>query len=78
MLSIKVWRSLSENEKKICLARPVPKSSVKNTVQEIINKVRHLGDQALFSFTEQFDGARLDNLQVPKIKLKTQVLVGNP
>ncbi|STY29557.1 histidinol dehydrogenase [Legionella wadsworthii] len=66
MLPIIDWQSLSEDKKKTCLARPVPKNSFKNTVQEIINKVRHLGDQALFSFTEQFDGARLDNLQVPK------------
>jgi len=34
------------------------------TVLEIIGTVREEGDQALFNYTEQFDGVRLDNLIV--------------
>jgi len=34
------------------------------TVLEIIGTVREEGDEALFSYTEQFDGVRLDNLIV--------------
>lgn len=70
MLSIKNWQSLSEIEKKICLTRPTQTFSVKNKVQEIIKQVRTFGDQALFAFTEQFDGARLNSLQVPRQKIE--------
>lgn len=68
MLSIKNWQSLSQDEKEICLTRPMHTSSVKSKVQEIIKQVRTLGDQALLTFTEQFDGARLNSLQIPKQK----------
>lgn len=70
MLSIKNWQSLSQDEKEICLTRPMHTSSVKSKVQEIIKQVRTLGDQALLTFTEQFDGARLNSLQIPKQKIE--------
>ncbi|HHT0594253.1 TPA: histidinol dehydrogenase [Legionella anisa] len=70
MLSIKNWQSLSQDEKEICLTRPMQITSVKSKVQEIIKQVRTLGDQALLAFTEQFDGVRLNSLQVPKQKIE--------
>ncbi len=70
MLSIKNWQSLSQDEKEICLTRPMQTSSVKSKVQEIIKQVRTLGDHALLTFTEQFDGARLNSLQIPKQKIE--------
>lgn len=70
MLSIKNWQSLSQAEKKFCLTRPVQTSSVKSKVLEIINQVRTFGDQALFALTEQFDGAHLNSLRIPREKIE--------
>ena len=69
MLSIKNWQSLSQSEKKQCLTRPLQTSS-KSKVQEIIKQVRAFGDHALFALTEQFDGARLESLQIPQRKIE--------
>ncbi|WP_454783923.1 histidinol dehydrogenase [Legionella sp. WA2024007413] len=71
MLSIKTWQALSQEEKEICLTRPMQTSSVKSKVSEIIKHVRTFGDQALFAFTEQFDGAFLKSLQIPMQKIET-------
>ena len=38
--------------------------AIDEKVLEIINQVRKTGDQALFSYTEKFDGAALDTLIV--------------
>ncbi|MCW8443410.1 histidinol dehydrogenase [Fluoribacter gormanii] len=70
MLSIKSWQTLSQAEKNLYLTRPVQTSSVKNRVHDIIKQVRTLGDQALFALTEQFDGACLKSLEIPKNKIE--------
>ncbi|KTD06521.1 histidinol dehydrogenase [Legionella gratiana] len=70
MLTIKNWQSLSQTEKMQCLTRPLQTSSVKNQVQEIIKKVQSFGDKALLALTEQFDGVRLENLQVSTQQIK--------
>jgi histidinol dehydrogenase len=69
MLAIKNWQSLSRAERKQCLFRPVPTSSAKQSVLEIVQQVRTLGDQALFELTEKFDGVSLKTLQVPQEKI---------
>ncbi|WP_392538961.1 histidinol dehydrogenase [Legionella sp. 227] len=74
MLSIKNWQSLSQTEKKHYLTRPLQASSAKDKVQEIIKQVRTFGDDALFAFTEQFDGARLESLQIPKQKIENSCI----
>ncbi|WP_454781278.1 histidinol dehydrogenase [Legionella sp. WA2022007384] len=70
MLSIKNWQTISQDEKKLCLTRPMQTSSVKSKVDEIIKQVRTFGDQALFAFTKQFDGAYLKSLQIPTKKIE--------
>ncbi|MTT31644.1 histidinol dehydrogenase [Terrilactibacillus sp. BCM23-1] len=37
-----------------------------NTVKEIINEVKQRGDQALYDYTERFDGVKLTHLKVTK------------
>ncbi|PWY55657.1 histidinol dehydrogenase [Legionella qingyii] len=70
MLSIKNWQTLSQAEKKLYLTRPMQTSSVKSKVHEIIKQVRTFGDQALFAFTEQFDGACLKSLEISRNKIE--------
>ncbi len=42
----------------------LPKNELNETVNNIMNDVKQNGDEALFRLTEEFDGAKLDNLQV--------------
>jgi histidinol dehydrogenase len=70
MLAIKNWSSLSLADKKQCLSRPLQISAAKKSVSDIIGQVQSLGDEALYQLTEQFDGARLETLQVPSQKIK--------
>lgn len=48
------------------LIRTVAKSGVSDTVRAIIDQVRDRGDEALFSFVEQFDHVRPDALETPR------------
>jgi len=50
---------------------PVSNEKIRAQVLEIINKVRKNGDRALFEYTEQFDGAVLDQLQISVAELQT-------
>ncbi|KTD57440.1 histidinol dehydrogenase [Legionella santicrucis] len=70
MLTIKNWQSVSQTEKMQCLTRPLQTSSVKKQVQKIIKEVQSFGDKALLALTEQFDGVRLDSLQVSTQQIK--------
>lgn len=45
-------------------ARSVPTADVSGTVSEIIAAVRERGDEALFGYTERFDGVKLSSLRV--------------
>jgi histidinol dehydrogenase len=40
--------------------------SVQEAVERIVNEVRDKGDKALFDYTEELDGVRLDSLEVDK------------
>lgn len=71
MLTSTYWQSLSQTEKEQCLSRPLQTSAVNNKVLEIFNQVKTDGDKALFDLTEQFDGARLEALQVPREKIES-------
>ncbi|TAL60081.1 MAG: histidinol dehydrogenase [Legionella sp.] len=66
MLSIKFWDVLSTQQKEDCLTRAVQTNSPREVVLDIIQQVRTLGDAALFALTEKYDGALLEQLQVPK------------
>ena len=50
-------------------ARFVPEVNVEDVVAQIIQDVRQNGDKALLRYTEKFDGAKLDCLQVSQAEL---------
>jgi histidinol dehydrogenase len=60
------WNTLSDADRRGVLARPTQDSraDIANVAQEIVTAVRQEGDAALRSFTERFDGARPNALQV--------------
>ncbi|MBU3023352.1 histidinol dehydrogenase [Aestuariibacter sp. A3R04] len=61
------WSSLSESEKKAALARPVMKNSdsLRTTVAKILSAIRDRGDEAVLSYTRQFDCTSLQQLPLP-------------
>lgn len=65
-MKIYCWNELQEDQKKRVFFRPVSvdSSGVFKTVQNIVNQVKLLGDEAIFSLTRQYDGAELKALQV--------------
>ena len=60
---IKIYRYGEVNAEDV-FARAEAKMNVGATVSEIIGNVRMRGDEALFEYTERFDGARLSSLAV--------------
>lgn len=77
MLCIKDWQSLSFEEKKQCLSRPVQSNSVKDSVSSIIKRVQNAGDKALYELTQQFDQALLETLKVPQQKIENARITPN-
>lgn len=59
------WPQLTAEQQTQLLSRPALADSqaLSDTVADIIQQVKDQGDQALLSFTERFDGAKLDNLR---------------
>ena len=62
------WNSLSERERRAALARPSLESraDITATALDVINTVRADGDEALYAYTERFDGVKLDTLAVSR------------
>ena len=60
---IKIMKYAKTSPEEI-LARGTSKIDVSKTVSEIINEVRNKGDEALFSYCEKFDGAKIESLEV--------------
>ncbi|MBL4910713.1 MAG: histidinol dehydrogenase [Alteromonadaceae bacterium] len=60
------WQALSAQEQKNVLARPaIANNALLSTqVNNILAQVKTKGDQALFDFTEKFDGISLNTLKV--------------
>ena len=59
-------------------ARVVPTVNVEEIVTEIIAKVRNEGDKALYFYSEKFDGAKLNSLQVSAEEIKEAVAAVEP
>ncbi len=57
-------RELKDEDLKALLSRDVGISEVLSAVNEIVMEVGGSGDEALFKYTEKFEGARLDDLRV--------------
>ena len=60
----KMLSDLKEEDLRGLLTRDVGITDVLETVNEIVMEVGEKGDEALFGFTEKFEGARLDELRV--------------
>jgi Histidinol dehydrogenase len=62
------WTTLTDADRRGVLARPAQESraDIAAVALEIVNAVRQSGDAALRSYTERFDGARLESLAVPE------------
>jgi len=60
------WQTLSQQEQKNVLARPAISDNalLSTQVNNILAQVKAKGDQALFEFTEKFDGVALNTLRV--------------
>ena len=65
------WNSLSERERDAALARPTleSRSDIAAVALEVVNTVRQQGDDALRSYTERFDGVKLESLAVSREEL---------
>lgn len=66
------WAELSESERDEALARPSAMSDegLISSVKEIVQTVRDAGDKAVRSYTKQFDGVDIENLEIPLEALK--------
>jgi histidinol dehydrogenase len=60
----KMLSGLKDEDLHALLSRDVGISDVLSAVNEIVMEVGSKGDEALFKYTEQFEGARLDDLRV--------------
>lgn len=60
----RMLRDLKDEDLRALLSRDVGISDVLSAVNEIVMEVGSLGDEALFKYTERFEGARLDELRV--------------
>jgi histidinol dehydrogenase len=59
------WKALDEPGRRAALARPAPLGpEARRVALEVIEGVRHGGDQALRALTRRFDGVTLDSLSV--------------
>ena len=63
MIKIMKYGEISEDE---IFARVTPQFDVSGIVSGILADVKANGDKALLSYTEKFDGAKLDSLAVTK------------
>lgn len=69
-MKILEWTQLNEQQRRQALARPAETVADRETVKEIINGVRSRGDQELFQRTLQFDGVKLNSLEVSPHEIK--------
>ena len=60
----KMLSQLNDEDLQALLSRDVGITDVLSAVNEIIMEVGNKGDEALFKYTETFEGARLDDLRV--------------
>jgi histidinol dehydrogenase len=66
MIRIFDWDGLSAADRAAVLARPTQaaRADIAAVASEVIDAVRQKGDAALYSYTERFDGIRLETLAV--------------
>lgn len=66
------WQTLSAQEQKNALSRPAiaDNALLSTQVSNILAQVKSRGDQALFEFTEKFDGVALSTLKVTSARIQ--------
>jgi len=74
---IRIYR-YGEVKNEEIFARTMPGSNVEEIVAGILSEVRKNGDRALLSYTERFDGARLNSLAVTKEEIAEAVSQEEP
>ncbi len=68
----------AEVDGKEIFSRMAPKTDVSGTVAEILSEVRSKGDAALRMYTEEFDGAKLESLEVTKEEFEEALIQTEP
>lgn len=68
----------NEVDNKEIFSRAVPDINVEETVSEIILKVKQNGDSALFEYSEKFDNAKLEKLEVTKEEIDEAISAVEP
>ncbi len=64
---------IGDMPKEEILKRELPSVRAEDTVSEILRNVRERGDEALFEYTEKFDGVRLASLAVSQKEIEDAV-----
>ena len=67
---IKIFEDIKNIDKTLLFNRSLSASGVEDIVSDIIANVRARGDEALFEYTERFDRAKLDSLEVSKEEIE--------
>ena len=75
MIKILNFNDVSKDE---VFARVTPQFDVSKIVSDILLDVKENGDKALLSYTEKFDGAKLDSLAVSKEEIEEALCLVEP
>ncbi len=70
MLAIYDWQNLLPHARNACLQRPLQINTLKETVSEIIKRVKAEGDKALIDYSRAWDCVKLSSLVVDKDKIR--------
>ena len=63
----------NEKWQQACLRPEIVKKKINNTVNSVLREVKKNRDKALFQFTLEFDGVKLDQLKVTEIEIKAAI-----
>ena len=69
---------LGEMPKEEILKRELPTVKAEKTVSEILRNVREKGDEALYAYTEKYDGVSLSSLTVSEEEIRDAVEIVGP
>ena len=61
----------NEKWQKACLRPEIGKKKLNNIVKSVLREVKENRDKALFQYTLEFDGIKLDQLKVSEEEIKT-------
>ncbi len=70
---IKIFEDIKNIDKRTLFNRSLSASGVEDIVSDIIANVRKRGDAALYEYTERFDHAKLDSIEVSRQEIERAV-----